>query len=110
MPAVGARQVRVRVYATAVNPLDFQIRRGDYPDHVPLPAVIGHDVSGVIEEVGSHVTEFRVGDGLLHADDLRGPGSYAEQHVADVDIVGGKPANQKFWRTGSPTCSTERSR
>ncbi len=49
VPAVGARQVRVRVYATAINPLDYQIRRGDYVDYVPLPAIIGHDVSGVIE-------------------------------------------------------------
>ncbi|WP_241473247.1 alcohol dehydrogenase catalytic domain-containing protein [Mycolicibacterium neoaurum] len=62
VPAVGSRQVRVRVHATAVNPLDYQIRRGDYPELVPLPAVIGHDVSGVIEDVGREVSEFGVGD------------------------------------------------
>lgn len=62
VPRVEPRQVRVRVHATAVNPLDFQIRRGDYADHVPLPAIIGHDISGVIEEVGSHVSELSVGD------------------------------------------------
>ena len=60
VPAVGPRQVRVRVHATAINPLDYQIRRGDYADHVPLPAIIGHDISGVVEELGSHVTEFGV--------------------------------------------------
>ena len=49
MPEPGPRQVRVRVHATAVNPLDVQIRRGDYADQVPLPAIIGHDVSGVVE-------------------------------------------------------------
>lgn len=59
---VGSRQVRVQVQATAVNPLDYQIRRGDYPELVPLPAIIGHDVSGVIEDVGSDVSEFGVGD------------------------------------------------
>ena len=52
VPEVGPRQVRVRVHATAVNPLDYQIRRGDYTDYVPLPAIIGHDISGVVEEVG----------------------------------------------------------
>ncbi len=52
VPAVGPRQVRVRVHATAINPLDYQIRRGDYVDYVPLPAIIGHDVSGVVEEKG----------------------------------------------------------
>ena len=52
VPPVGSRQVRVQVHATAVNPLDYQIRRGDYPELVPLPAIIGHDVSGVIETGG----------------------------------------------------------
>lgn len=94
VPTVGPRQVRVRVHATAVNPLDFQIRRGDYPEHVPLPAITGHDVSGVIEEIGSHVTEFSVGDEVYYTPKIfEGHGSYAEQHVADVDIVGRKPEN-----------------
>jgi NADPH:quinone reductase-like Zn-dependent oxidoreductase len=94
VPEVGPRQVRVRVHATAVNPLDFQIRRGDYAEHVPLPAITGHDVSGVIEEVGSHVTEFRTGDEVYYTPRIfGGPGSYAEQHVADVDLVGRKPEN-----------------
>ena len=70
VPYVGPRQVRVRVHATAVNPLDYQIRRGDYTDLVPLPAIIGHDISGVIEEVGSHVSEFRAGGAALDADTL----------------------------------------
>jgi NADPH:quinone reductase-like Zn-dependent oxidoreductase len=94
VPPVGPRQVRVRVHASAVNPLDYQIRRGDYVDHVPLPAIIGHDVSGVIEEVGSHVSEFSPGDAVYYTPQIfGGPGSYAEQHVADVDLVGRKPEN-----------------
>jgi NADPH:quinone reductase len=94
VPPVGPRQVRVRVHATAINPLDLQIRRGDYAEHVPLPAITGHDISGVIEEVGTHVTEFRVGDEVYYTPRIfGGPGSYAEQHVADVDLVGRKPQN-----------------
>jgi NADPH:quinone reductase len=94
VPAVGPRQVRVRVHATSVNPLDYQIRRGDYADHVPLPAVIGHDVSGVVEETGTHVGEFAVGDEVYYTPRIfGGPGSYAEQHVADVELVGRKPRN-----------------
>ena len=94
VPQVGPRQVRVRVHATAVNPLDYQIRRGDYAAHVPLPAIIGHDVSGVVEDVGSHVTEFRAGDAVYYTPRIfGGPGSYAEQHVADVELVARKPEN-----------------
>lgn len=92
--AVGPRQVRVRVHATAINPLDYQIRRGDYANHVPLPAIIGHDVSGVVEETGASVSEFNVGDEVYYTPRIfGGPGSYAEQHVADVDLVARKPRN-----------------
>jgi len=94
VPTVAARQVRVRVHATAINPLDLQIRRGDYAQHVPLPAIIGHDVSGVVEEIGEGVSEFSAGDEVYYTPKIfGGAGSYAEQHVADVDLVGRKPAN-----------------
>lgn len=104
VPAVGPRQVRVRVHATAINPLDYQIRRGDYTDYVPLPAIIGHDVSGVIEELGSDVHEFAVGDEVYYTPQIFGEaGSYAEQHVADVDLVGRKPRNLTHFEAASLT-------
>lgn len=103
-PALGPRQVRVRVHATAVNPLDYQIRRGDYTDHVPLPAIIGHDISGVVEEVGPGVVEFSIGDEVYYTPKIFGDaGSYAEQHVADVEIVGRKPRNLSHLEAASLT-------
>ncbi|MFD1704383.1 zinc-dependent alcohol dehydrogenase family protein [Methylopila henanensis] len=103
-PVVGPRQVRVRVHATAVNPLDYQIRRGDYKDHVPLPAIIGHDISGVVEEVGPGVDEFSIGDEVYYTPEIfGGDGSYAEQHVANVDIVGRKPRNLSHIEAASLT-------
>ena len=62
VPKPRAGQVLVRVHATSINPLDYQVRRGDYPDLVPLPAITGHDVSGVIEAVGAGVTAYAPGD------------------------------------------------
>ncbi len=104
VPVVGPRQVRVRVHASAINPLDYQIRRGDYVDYVPLPAIIGHDVSGVVEEKGSDVTEFEVGDEVYYTPKIfGGPGSYAEQHVADVDLVARKPKNISHLEAASLT-------
>ena len=102
--AVGPRQVRVRVHATAINPLDYQIRRGDYADDVPLPAIIGHDVSGVVEEKGADVTGFDIGDEVYYTPRIfGGPGSYAEQHVADVDLVARKPRNINHLEAASLT-------
>ena len=45
-PVPEAGEVLVRVHATSINPLDYQVRRGDYADYVPLPAITGHDISG----------------------------------------------------------------
>ena len=104
VPRVEPRQVRVRVHATAINPLDLQIRRGDYAESVPLPAIIGHDISGVIEDVGSHVSEFHPGDEVYYTPQIfGGPGSYAEQHIADVDLVGRKPENLSHLEAASLT-------
>lgn len=104
VPAVGSRQVRVRVHATAINPLDYQIRRGDYVDYVPLPAIIGHDVSGVVEETGAEVREFQIGDEVYYTPKIfGGQGSYAEQHVVDVDLVARKPRNISHLEAASLT-------
>jgi NADPH2:quinone reductase len=71
---------------------------------VPLPAVIGHDISGVVEEAGSHVSELGVGDEVYYTPKIfGGSGSYAEQHVADVDLVGRKPRNISHLEAASLT-------
>lgn len=91
-PVPLAGQVLVRVHATSINPLDYQVRRGDYADLVPLPAITGHDVSGVVEAVGPGVTAFAPGDEVWYTPQIfDGPGSYAEYHVAAEGIVGRKP-------------------
>ncbi|WP_421867520.1 zinc-dependent alcohol dehydrogenase family protein [Pararhizobium sp.] len=92
-PVPHAGQVLVRVHATSINPLDYQVRRGDYRDLVPLPAITGHDVSGVVEAVGPGVTMFSPGDEVWYTPQIfDGPGSYAEYHVANENIIGRKPS------------------
>lgn len=92
-PVPQAGQVLVRVHATSINPLDYQVRRGDYPDLVPLPAITGHDVSGVVEAVGPGVSAFAPGDEVWYTPQIfDGQGSYAEYHVAAESIIARKPA------------------
>jgi NADPH:quinone reductase-like Zn-dependent oxidoreductase len=86
--------VLVRVCATSINPVDYQTRRGDYKELVRLPAILGVDVSGVIEAIGEAVTDFKVGDNVYYSPQIFGEfGSYAQYHVADAAIVALKPAN-----------------
>ena len=92
-PVPGPGHVLVRVHATSINPLDYQVRRGDYPDLAALPTITGHDISGVVESVGPGVTSFVPGDEVWYTPQIfDGPGSYAEYHVAAESIIGKKPA------------------
>ncbi|SOE50156.1 zinc-dependent alcohol dehydrogenase family protein [Orrella dioscoreae] len=103
-PVPQAGQVLVRVHATSINPLDYQVRRGDYPDLVPLPAITGHDVSGVAEAVGPGVTAFAPGDEVWYTPQIfDGQGSYAEYHVATENIIGRKPASLSHLEAASLT-------
>ena len=103
-PVPQAGQVLVRVQATSINPLDYKVRRGDYADLVPLPAITGHDVSGVVEQVGPGVTAFKPGDEVWYTPQIfDGPGSYAEYHVALETIIGHKPASLTHLEAASLT-------
>lgn len=103
-PVPPAGHVLVRVHATSINPLDYQVRRGDYVDLVQLPAITGHDVSGVVEDVGPGVTRFVPGDEVWYTPQIfAGPGSYAEYHVAAESIIGKKPPSLSHLEAASLT-------
>ncbi len=61
LPSVGARDVLVRVKAAGICHSDVHYRAGVSPVE-PLPLTLGHEVSGVIQQVGSEVSAFDVGD------------------------------------------------
>src|SRR5580700_7706547 len=62
-PTLGEKDVLIRIQASGVNPLDTKIRAG-LAEHAnqPLPAVLGLDMAGTVEEVGSAVSGFTSGD------------------------------------------------
>jgi NADPH2:quinone reductase len=89
-PEPGVGEVRVRVMATSVNPLDCRVRQ-DGAGMVELPARLGYDVSGVVDALGPGVERFAVGDAVFYTPRLFEPGSYAEYHVEQAAIVAAKP-------------------
>jgi NADPH:quinone reductase len=93
-PAHG--QVLVRIAASGLNPLDTKIRAGsgEHAKH-PLPLVLGIDMAGVVETVGSGVDGFKAGDAVYGMTGGVGgiQGSLAQYAAVDANLLALKPAN-----------------
>ncbi|WP_342119170.1 zinc-dependent alcohol dehydrogenase family protein [Pseudoduganella sp. OTU4001] len=93
-PVPGPGQVLVRVHASGVNPLDLKIAAGR-ADHarMPLPAVLGIDMAGEVEAIGSGVTGFAPGDRVFGMTGGVGgvQGSLAEYAAVDADLLAHAP-------------------
>lgn len=97
LPLPGPRDVRVKVQAISVNPLDVKQRmlcsmaaHAQTPLQSP-PKILGWDACGVVEEVGKEVTLFKVGDEVYYAGEITRQGSYAQFQLVDERIAGHKP-------------------
>jgi alcohol dehydrogenase len=97
-PSPGATDLLVRVHAAGLNPVDFKTRAGklkiirDYP----LPAVMGNELAGVVEAVGSAVTRFHAGDRVFARVDKDNMGAFAEYAVVDERHAARMPASLDF--------------
>jgi len=92
-PQVGSRDVLVRARAASINPLDKMVRNGEFKQLLKYqrPFVLGHDVSGIVAEVGADVRGFATGDEVYaRPRDLR-IGTFAEFVAIDEEDVALKP-------------------
>ncbi|WP_458248577.1 zinc-dependent alcohol dehydrogenase family protein [Streptomyces sp. MAI_2237] len=93
--SAGPGQVLVKVEASGVNPLDTKIRAGKAAHaRRTLPAVLGLDLAGVVEEVGPGVEDFAPGDEVFGMTGGVGDvqGSLAEYAAVDARLLARKPA------------------
>ena len=93
-----AGEVLVRVYATALNPVDRSTRTGYLQQMVnfELPLIPGLDLAGVVEELGPDVTTVAVGDAVYGFSNMVRQGAYAEYARIGVDELAPKPATVDF--------------
>jgi NADPH:quinone reductase-like Zn-dependent oxidoreductase len=92
-PTVGLRDVLVRVCAASINPLDKMIRNGEFKLLLKYrtPFVLGHDVAGVVTQVGADVRDYKVADEVYaRPRDLR-IGAFAEYIAVDYADIALKP-------------------
>jgi NADPH:quinone reductase len=78
-------QIKVKLHAAGVNPVDTKIRRNGVFYDQALPAVLGCDGAGVVVETGTKVSRFKTGDKVwfCHGGLGREQGNYAEYTVLD---------------------------
>ncbi|HEY8943832.1 MAG TPA: zinc-binding dehydrogenase [Polyangiaceae bacterium] len=97
-PQPGPGEVVVRVVASGTNPVEAKIRATGTWANLTLPAVIGYDAAGVVEELGAGVTELSVGDEVYYTPEVFGNphGTHAEYNVVAASIVAKKPASLGF--------------
>lgn len=95
-PVPVAGQALVRIHASGVNPLDGKIRAGAAPHaRQPLPAILGMDLAGVVEETGPGVEGLELGDEVYGMVGGVGglQGTLAEYAAVDAALLARKPAN-----------------
>ncbi|MHA2003159.1 MAG: NAD(P)-dependent alcohol dehydrogenase [Candidatus Thorarchaeota archaeon] len=101
-PTPTENQVLVKVHAASLNASDVEVMRGSWAGRLGGPMrtkhkILGTDIAGTVEAVGSNVTKFQPGDEVMG--DLlypNGYGAFAEYACALEKILALKPANMTF--------------
>jgi NADPH2:quinone reductase len=91
----SAHHVRVKLAAAGINPLDTKLRAKALYHPDKLPAILGCDGAGIVDEVGSEVTRFKTGDAVYFCNGGIGdePGNYAEYTTLHEEYCATSPAN-----------------
>ncbi len=92
-PSLTENAVLVKVHAASINPLDLRVLEGEFKAilPVPFPFILGNDFAGTVVEVGSKVSQFKVGDEVYAKTDLNG--AFAEYTVVQQSSLALKPQN-----------------
>ena len=99
-PKPASDEILVKIKAAGINPVDRKIREGFLKDRMPyqFPIILGWDASGIIEELGSQISGFKVGDEIFAytRKEIIHDGSYAEWITLKRHHLAFKPKNLSF--------------
>ena len=106
-PQLRHGEVLIRVHAAGVNPLDRKVRAGELKEIIQhkLPLIPGWDVSGVVEEVGQGVSQFKRGDDVFAMADPTRDGAYAAYVAVREATVATKPKSLHHVRAAATPVS-----
>lgn len=102
-PVPRAGEVLIKVHAAALNAADWHLLRGDpfllrfsFGLRKPKHPILGSDIAGVVEAVGSGVTQLKPGDAVFGDISRSGSGGFAEYVCAPASALAPKPANLSY--------------
>ena len=110
-PKTNADEVLVKVKAISINPVDAFVRQSESslrgilkPGKDENIFILGWDVSGIIEEVGNNINEFKIGDEVFGMINFPGNGkTYAEYVSVPANQISLKPENTSFEAAAAAT-------
>jgi NADPH:quinone reductase-like Zn-dependent oxidoreductase len=107
-PHAGPGEIRIRVSAAGVSPVDLALRAGASPsrDGIVLPHVPGVDAAGMIDEIGVGVAGFAVGDEVFGSVDIARLGG-ASAEFAVLAFWAAKPSSLPWTQAGAAGTSVE---
>lgn len=102
-PSIKPNEMLVQIHAAGINPIDNLIPTGAFKPIIKLklPATMGSDLAGVVVEVGSQVTRFKIGDSIFASVFDSGAGSLAEFVAVPESVAALKPTNLDFTQAAS---------
>jgi NADPH:quinone reductase-like Zn-dependent oxidoreductase len=99
-PEPAAGQLLVRVKAAGVGNWDALVREGKLPnEHLPL--ILGYELAGIVEAIGTEVSGFRLGDEVYGATNEQLTGAYAEYALPLGRMMSQKPKTLNFIEAAS---------
>jgi NADPH:quinone reductase-like Zn-dependent oxidoreductase len=93
IPSIQSNQVLIKVKACGINPVDWKSTVYGYFE---MPYTIGTDISGIIEAVGTDVTDYNVGDAVIGSLNWATQGACAEYVATETKYLAQKPKNLSF--------------
>jgi NADPH:quinone reductase-like Zn-dependent oxidoreductase len=93
-PSPKDEEILIKIYATSVNAADYRLIRMGLG--IPASGIFGADIAGIVEAVGSNVTQYKPGDEVVADTSDNGSGGWAEYAAIPVQCAVPKPANVSF--------------
>lgn len=100
-PTPKEGELVVRVAAAGVGPWDALIREGKSVVQLSLPVILGSDLAGTVDSVGTGVIEFKPSDEVFGVTNKQFCGAYAEYAVASAQMVAARPRSLSFVEAAS---------